>query len=185
MSVKGPAIAVLPLFVKEKFGQRGLEQWLAAIPSAARQLFTGPILPSEWYPIEETYLVPTQVLCGLFYGGDPQGAREVGAYSAEYALRGVYKAFVKMTSVGFFVSRTAAILQTYYKPCSARVTISEPKRAALQMNVFPKPSIFAEARIAGWTQRAFEIHGCRGVRTEVTKSLAAGDDCAEFTAMWE
>jgi hypothetical protein len=185
MSVKGPAIAVLPLFIKERFGKNGLDEWLGAISPQAKKVYTAQILPSEWYPIEETYLEPTKVLCDLFYGGDPAGAREIGAYSADYALKGVYKAFVKMTSVKFFVSRTASILQTYYKPCTAQVVLSEPKRAALQMHVFPKPSLYAEMRIAGWTQRAFEIHGCKNPKVEVTKSLAKGDPYAEFYGTWE
>lgn len=185
MSVKGPAIAVLPLFTRERFGQKGLDTWLEAISLQARQVYTSQILPSEWYPIEETYLHPTKVLCDLFYGGDPAGAREIGAYSADYALKGVYKAFVKITSVKFFVSRTASILQTYYRPCTAQVVLSEPKRAALQMHEFPKPSTYAEMRIAGWTQRAFEIHGCRNARVEVTRSLARGDPYAEFYGTWE
>lgn len=185
MSVKGPAIAVVPLFVKQRFGQQGLERWLEAIAPGARKVYSSQILPSEWYPIEETYLQPTRVLCDLFYGGDPAGAREIGAYSADYALKGVYKAFVKMTSVKFFVSRTASILQTYYKPCTAQVVLSEPKRAALQMHEFPRPSAYAEMRIAGWTQRAFEIHGCKNPRVEVTKSLAGGDPYTEFYGVWE
>ncbi len=185
MSVKGPAIAVLPLFVKERFGKSGLDDWLEAISPQARKIYTSQILSSEWYPIEESYLAPTKALCDLFYGGDPAGAREIGAYSADYALRGVYKAFVKMTSVSFFVSRTASILQTYYRPCTAQVVLSEPKRAALQMYQFPKPSLYAEMRIAGWTQRAFEIHGCKNPKVEVTKSLAKGDPYAEFFGTWE
>lgn len=185
MSVKGPAIAVLPLFIRERFGQKGLDTWLEAVSLQARQVYTSQILPSEWYPIDEVYLQPTKVLCDLFYRGDPAGAREIGAYSADYALKGVYKAFVKMTSVKFFVSRTASILQTYYRPCTAQVVLSEPKRAALQMHEFPKPSAYAEMRIAGWTQRAFEIHGCNNPRVEVTKSLAKGDPYAEFYGTWE
>lgn len=185
MSVKGTAIAVLPLFVKERFGKSGLDDWLGAISPQARTIYTSQILPSEWYPIEEAYLAPTKVLCDLFYKGDPAGAREIGAFSADYALKGVYKVFVKMTSFKFFISRTVSILQTYYKPCVAQVVLSEPKRAALQMYQFPKPSVYAEMRIAGWTQRAFEIHGCKNPKVEVAKSLAGGDPYSEFYGVWE
>ncbi len=180
MRVKGTAIAVLLIFIKERFGQEGLQTWLGAISPRAKQIYTSNILPSEWYPIEESYLEQTKVLCDLFYQGDPAGAREIGAYSAEYALKGIYKAFVKISSFKFFINRTASILQTYYKPCVAQVVLCEAQRAALQMRQFPKPSLYAEMRIAGWTQRAFEIHGRQNVQVEITKSLARGDAFTEF-----
>jgi len=185
MSAKGTALAVLPLFVKEKFGEEGQRRWLEKLSPEAAKLFSGPIMPSKWYPIEEFYLNPTRAICDLFYDGNPTGAREIGAYSADYALKGVYRSFVKLTSLPFFIKRTATMLQTYFNPCTAQLVLIEPKRAALQMQEFPKPSLYAEMRIAGWTQRALEIHGCRNPKLEITRSLARGDAYTEFYGTWD
>ncbi|HTY07879.1 MAG TPA: hypothetical protein VMF29_01815 [Candidatus Edwardsbacteria bacterium] len=185
MRVKGTAIAVLPKFIESQFGSAGLQQWKEALSSEAKGIYSGIIMTSDWYPIKEAYLEPTALLCELFYKGDPRGARELGHYSADYSLRGVYKAFVKLHSVKQFCNRTVDILHTYYDPCQAKVTLVEENRAALQITMFPLPSPYAELRVAGWTERAFEIHGRRNCRVEITRSLTRGDPCTEFTGTWE
>ncbi len=184
MQVKGTAIIVLPKFIEAAFGAEGLARWTAALSSEARRIYNGAVMTSEWYPIKEAYLEPTALMCELFYTGDVRGARALGRFSADYSLRGVYKAFVKLSSLSLFINRTAGILQTYYKPCQARVTLVEPGRAALQITLFPLPSELAEQRIAGWTERALEIHGKKGVEVSVPRSLARGDSCTEFAGSW-
>ena len=184
MQVKGTAIAVLPKFIEATFGQDGLNKWMNALSTEARRVYHGMIMTSEWYPITEAYLEPTALMCEMFYGGDTRGARELGRFSADYSLKGVYKAFVKLSSVSLFINRTAGIMQTYYKPCQAKVVLVEPNRAALQITLYPMPSELAEQRIAGWTERAFEIHGKKNVTVTISKSLARGDACTEFVGTW-
>jgi hypothetical protein len=41
-----------------------------------------------------------------------------------------------------------------------------------------------EQRIAGWIQRALEIHGCRQPAVNITKSLTKGDPCTELDFSW-
>jgi hypothetical protein len=185
MRVKGTAIAVLPKFIEQRFGSAGLKQWKDALPAEARRIYDGMIMTSEWYPIKKSYLEPTALLCELFYQGDSRGARELGHFSADFSLKGVYKAFVKLHSVKQFCGRTVDILHTYYDPCQARVVLVEDNRASLQISMFPLPSEYAELRVAGWTERAFEIHGRKNCKVEITRSLARGDACTEFVGTWE
>ena len=185
MRAKGTAIAVLPKFIESQFGSAGLKQWQDALSSEAKRVYNGMIMTSEWYPFKEAYLEPTVLLCELFYKGDVRGARELGRYSADFSLRGVYRAFVKMHSVKQFCNRTVDILHTYYDPCQAKVVLAEDNRAALHITLFPLPSEYAEQRVAGWTQRAFEIHGRRNCTVEITHSLARGDAYTEFFGTWE
>jgi len=115
MNVKGTALAVLPIFIESKFGQEGLNKWLESLNSEAVALYqdSNTIKVNQWYPLKESYLEPTAALCELFYDNDPKGAWEVGRFSADYALKGVYKAFVKMTSVSFFIMRASLLMTTY------------------------------------------------------------------------
>lgn len=114
MNVKGTALAVLPIFIESKFGQEGLNKWLESLNSEAVALYkdSNTIKVNQWYPLKESYLEPTAALCELFYNNDPKGAWEVGRFSADYALKGVYKAFVKMTSVSFFIKRASLLMTT-------------------------------------------------------------------------
>ncbi len=185
MKVKGTAIVTLPKFIEQQFGAAGLEKWKNSLSTESQRIYQGQVMVSDWYPIKEGYLDPTAAMCELFYGGDKQGARLLGRFAADYALKGVYKAFVKLHSVMAFCQRTASILRTYYQPCEAQVVAVEFNRAQLRITLFPEPSEYAELRIAGWTERAFEIHGRRNARVEVTSSLARGDAYTEFTGSWE
>jgi len=184
MDVKGTAITVLPPFVKQQFGEQGLRQWLGALPPGVRRDFESGIGINGWYPIREYYTSPTEELCRLFYQGRLEGAWEVGRFSADYALRGVYRAFVKLSSVKFFVKRAGVMLPTYYRPSAIEVLANEDLKTLVRVTQFPDPSRMAEHRIAGWMQRGYEIHNCHEVKVEITSSLANGDHYTEFVITW-
>jgi hypothetical protein len=185
MQVKGTAIAVLPKFIEERFGAARLKQWLDGLPERTRAVFSDGVLISDWYPIKETYIDPTAALCELFYNGDSIGAHEIGRYSAEQALRGIYKAFVKLSSVRSFIQRANTVMTTYYKPSAMEVVSVEPNRLVLHMTIFPVPSEHAELRIAGWCQRGLEIHGCRDVTWAIPRSLTKKDPLTELVFTWK
>lgn len=184
MDVKGTALVVLPAFIRQRFGEQGYRQWLGALTPGARRDFEAGIGINEWYPIREYYIGPTEELCRVFYQGRLEGAWEVGRFSADYALRGVYRAFVKLSSVKFFVRRAGVMLPTYYRPCAIEVLANEDLRTLVRITQFPDPSRVAENRIGGWMQRGYEIHGCQEVKVEITGSLAGGDPCTEFVITW-
>lgn len=184
MQVKGSAIAILPRFIEEKHGADGLKRWQDGLSAGARKVYHEGVMLSEWYPITEAYLEPTALLCELFYGGDGAGALAVGRYSAEYALKGIYKAFVKLSSVKSFISRANTVMTTYYKPSAMEIHSVEPGRLVLHMTIFPTPSEHAELRIAGWIQRSLEIHGCRDVTWAIPRSFTKKDPLTELVFTW-
>lgn len=184
MDVKGTALVVLPAFIKQRFGEPGHRQWLEALKPEVRRGFEAGIGINEWYPLKEYYTRPTEELCRLFFGGSLAGAWQVGRFSADYALRGVYRAFVKLSSVKFFVRRAGVMLPAYYRPCAIEVLANEDFRTLVRITQFPEPSPVAEHRIGGWMQRGYEIHGCQEVKVEITSSLAAGGAYTEFTITW-
>jgi len=187
MNVKGTALAVLPIFIENKFGKEGLNRWLDSLDSQASALFKDPnaVKINQWYPLKESYLEPTAVMCDLFYGNDPKGAWEIGRFSADYALKGVYKAFVKMTSVSFFIKRASLLMTTYYQPSAMELKSSTYSQAILHMTEFPESHRLIESRIGGWIQRSLEIHGCQEVRVDIVKSLAEGDPHTELVLSWK
>jgi hypothetical protein len=187
MNVKGTALAVLPIFIESKFGKEGLNKWLESLNSEAAALYqnANTVKINHWYPLKESYLEPTAALCELFYNNDPRGAWEVGRFSADFALKGVYKAFVKMTSVSFFIKRASLLMTTYYQPSKMELKSSTYSQAILHMTEFPEAHHLIESRIGGWVQRALEIHGCKEVAVDITRSLANGDSLTEFILSWK
>jgi hypothetical protein len=185
MEAKGTAIAILPLFIKERFGVNGHRKWHGALSPKAQAIFGKEILLTDWFPVQEGCIEPTAILCRLFYTGDLQGAWDLGRFSADYGLRGVYKTFAKPNSVQSFITRSGMILKAYYSPCQSEIDQATDNSAVLRITSFPEYADVIEQRIAGWMQRALEIHGCTGVKVAVAKSLLKKDSCTELAATWK
>jgi hypothetical protein len=118
MQVNGTAVETVPLFIRNKFGEQGFQKWLQALSPESRKTFETKILSPLWYPLKETLIEPTMKLCELFYNGRLDGAAAQGRYSAEHALKGVYRLFVRLTSPETLVTKKSTIMPTYYQPSS-------------------------------------------------------------------
>ena len=69
VEVKGTAIITVPLFIKDRFGEGGLNQWIGALTPEARQVYPASVLVSFWYPLKEFLIEPLRKMCDLFYAG--------------------------------------------------------------------------------------------------------------------
>jgi hypothetical protein len=174
----------MPDFVKEKFGPEGLSKWMAALPQESRDIFGSHILVSKWYPVPEAYHLPTEALCRELYGGELRGAWELGRYSADYALKGVYKAFVKSPVVSVNIGHAGLMLPTYFQPATIEIMALEEHRAVLRITRFEGSSHHIENRIGGWMERALEIAGAKNAKVEITRSLAHQDAHTEYLLSW-
>jgi hypothetical protein len=184
MEVKGTAIMSLQDFVKKLYKDR-FQEWLNSLPEASRTIMGSVILTNSWYPLQEALVEPTKKICDLFYHGDVKGAWEAGRYSAEHALKGIYKIFVKIGSPEFILNKASRILPTYYKMSEMETITTKPKSAILRITKFPNLNIYVEYRVGGWIEKALEISGCKGLRVTMTKSLTKGDPYTEYLSEWE
>jgi hypothetical protein len=185
MEVKGTAVVVTPVFIKEKFGLEKYDFWFNTLPEESKKIFSDPIVQSLWYPLKEAFVIPTQKLCELFYAGELKGAWELGRFSADYALKGVYRLFVKFGSPYFIIKRASKIFSTYYRPSEMKVIESSQNRVIARILKFPDPSKYVEYRIGGWIERAFEISGAKDVKIRFTSSLTDGAPYTELTGEWK
>lgn len=179
------AIAVFEPFITERFGKEGYRRWLEELDPESRKILGQPIDSGGWYPLKAAYSRPTEVLCRLFYDGDPRGAWELGRYSADHAFNWFFKSIIKLTTVQNFIIRGTSFLSTYYYPVSLKVISAEGRRLVYRITEFSEPDVYVENRIAGWNQRALEIHNCKEVAVALTKSLARGDPYTELDITWQ
>jgi hypothetical protein len=185
MKVKGIAIITIPLFIKERLGKGGLNQWIDALTPEARKVYQASVLVSVWYPLKELLIEPLRKMCDLFYAGDLKGARESGRFSADYSLKGIYKIFVKLGSPEFMLRRAGNILPIYYTPSEMKVVESRKGQGIVHITQFPDMDQVLEIRIAGWMERAIEISGGKQPNIKITRSLTAGDPLSEFLVTWK
>ena len=185
VEVSGLAVVTVPIFVRENFGDDGVEKWLSKLEPDVREIYKSSISVNKWFDIQKVFIKPTELLCNLFYKGDFKAAWQFGRFSADYGLRGVLRVFVKMGSVNYFIRRASVVIPNYYTPMTMEVPTNEKGFAVLQIPHFPGIHRLVEYRIGGWMERALEITGkSRELSVEMTKSLADGDDCTEYQVRW-
>lgn len=185
MKVKGVSIISTKEFVIGKFGQEGYTKWLNALPQASAKLMEDTPLASVWYPFDIGMLEPTKVLCDVFYEGRFQGAEEIGAYSAEKSLRGIYKVFVRVASPDTLLKRAAQLFQSYYSPSNIEIENVAKNHYIIRFSEFDPPSPFIEYRVIGWIIKALEICGAKNIRMSVKKHAKVRTEFSELIVKWE
>jgi len=184
MLVKGAAVVSTKAFVEAKY-ENELIKWLSNLPEVSQKIYTQKINESKWYSLKDAFIIPTQIMLKMFYDNNLQGAYELGSFSAEKGLTGIYKVFVKMGSPSFIISRAAKVFSSYYKDTSIKVLSSTKKSVILMIDDFPEYADVVEKRIIGWIDKALEISGCENVKTQVVHSLLSGDPFSELFTTWD
>jgi hypothetical protein len=184
MEVKGTAVKSIPDFIKSKFPEK-YDEWFNNLPENSKKIFAIPVFPSQWYDMDSCVTKPTEVLGKICFANDiKKGAWECGRFSAETALQGIYKFFVKAASPSFIMSRASKVFATYYQPSDLRLIVNEDKRCILHITLFEQPNALVEYRIAGWMEKALELSGMQEVVASIPKSLTQGDKITEIMLTW-
>jgi hypothetical protein len=184
MEIKGTAVKSIPEFVQKHFPLR-YQEWLDATPENGRKVMGGLLFTNNWYPIQDSLVVPMKSISKYFYNGDDKKtARTMGRYSAEVALSGVYKFFIQFGSPKYIIERASRIFSTYFQPSEMVVLNVNKNGLTVHITKFPEPDEIIDENIAGWMERALEISGCRQVKVEVTKSLSRRQGVTEILITW-
>jgi hypothetical protein len=183
MEIKGSAVKSIPDYLK-KFHPEKYSTWLEALPDKSKKIFTEPILPSSWYSLQDAAIIPTEALGQILFSDAVKGAWQCGRFSAETALTGIYKFFIKAASPFFIINRAGKIFSTYYQPSAMEVVEKGEDYVILHITHFDEPSRLIEGRIGGWIEKAMEIHGVSFVNVSIEKSLTKGDQYTEILVKW-
>ncbi len=185
IAMKGTAVQTQVRFVQTKYGKEGFERWASSLAPEAEAVVREPVLVSKWYEGESFVVGLRAKICELFFDGDPEGARELGRFSAEKGLKGVYKVFLRFGSPSWVAERTTLIFDTYFRPGKVTVTLNEKNRAHAIIRGFPDSSGLVELTIAGFTEQALTMSGVKNVRVEIVKSYSRGDGYIEIHTTWD
>ena len=185
MEIKGTAVIAIRDYVKLNH-KESYDKWIDSLPQDSSYIFKNAIDSSKWYPIKEGGIMPTRKAAEMFFDSDYQkGAWEMGKYSAEKALTGIYKIFVKASSPGYIVQRASRVFATYYQPCKMVATKSTEKSTLLEISNMTESDIVIELRIKGWIEKALDISGAKNCKMNSPKSMAKGDEVTQFDIEWE
>ena len=135
---KGVPVDTVNMFVKTKFKSR-FDEWVASLPPKSRDIHSKRIIPGLWYPSYDSIVVPTEKVIDMFYNGDKIASLEMGHFSANVTLAGIYRLFVRKATPEFLIKRTADIMHAFYRPAKAEALNIE-KGAILRITEFGEPN---------------------------------------------
>jgi len=183
MEVKGTAVKTITEFVINKFPNE-FDAWFDSLPEMSKSFMKERISLTNWYPLESALLIPTRKVGEMFYKDVQKGAFEMGVFSSEQAIKGIYKMLVLVSSPSFIVNRTSSIMSNYYRPCRMEITKRAKDMAILSMIEFPNPDIVVDYRILGWIKNTIEVSKFKGPKVEILKSMGKGDSTTEYLIQW-
>lgn len=185
MKVKGTISSSVQGYIKENFPNR-YKEWLDSLPAESKNIFSNAIMATEWYSYQDGLLKPTQIAANLFFDKDiKKTSWEIGRFSAEVGLKGIYKVFILIATPQFIMKRGGKILSSFYQPSVLEVGEERNNGVNLEITEFPEPSDVAENRIGGWIEKALEICGVKDISIVVSKSLLKGDEKTIYEVDWE
>jgi hypothetical protein len=166
MEVKGTALISTRTYVKNQHPNQ-YNEWLNLLPTSTQAVFNGNIQPGDWYDIKTYQCTPVSALAQLFFNGDMQkAALEVGWYSAEYGLKGVYKVFLMIASPQALIRASKRIVALYYRPVTVEVEDAKKNSMLFSCTTLSGECDKLDYRIIGWCVRALELANCKGVSFE-------------------
>jgi len=184
MQVKGTGIKTTKEFVKSNFPDL-FQSWINALPEKSKALYKQTVEFSEWFPIREAYLDPVDKMIEICYNNKvKEGAEALGQFSAEYALKGIYKVFILVASPQFLMKRSTKIMTTFYEPCKIEVDETSKQSVNLRITKFDNLNTAIEYRIGAWCQKALEMANCKEVEYKIEKSLLRNDKETLISFKW-
>lgn len=184
MQIKGTAVKSIDSFVRVNYSEQ-YEQWIENMPPETRVIYSDAILATHWYPLKEAGVAPTKLIGTMFFNSISKGAWESGRFSAESALKGVYKVFVKLASPSYIINRASKIFSTYYTPSKLIIPSSNSKGVVVEIVEFETPESVIEERIGGWMEKALELSGCNEIKINIKQSLTKGAPSTIFDITWK
>lgn len=163
IEVKGTGLISTRTYVKEKHPER-YNDWFNTLPSDCQLLYGGVISSSDWFDVEKYYYTPLKAIANMFFGGNEQKAAiEVGKFSADFGLKGVYKVFLLVASPQALMKAAKRIISMYYRPVDAEISEVNKKSIILTATKLHKASEILDYRTIGWCVKALELVNCQNV----------------------
>jgi len=182
--MKGTVLASSVAFLKMKMGEKEFDALVAGLPADDASVLRLPILQGNWYRFG--------LLTDLMKAADgkialPPGRSlpwEMGRYSAESGLNGIYKLFFKVAETGFILKRATQLFAAYYDTGTMSVVSSQEGLAVIRIVGFDQPSPLFCERVQGWCQRTTELAGHDHVTLSHPRCSAKGDTFCEYKGEW-
>ena len=180
---KGTIFISTQLFTERAFGPDAVERCLAELEEPDRDLLRG-VSAVGWYPVEPV-LRYHHALERLY--GDAESfavCERLGEFSADWAIKGILKVFVRFKSPRFLMEKNGAVWSRYHDTGRWEVEAEQSNRIKGRLYDFAVRDEAFCARLRGWVRGAVKITGGRDARVVESTCRCRGGDHCEFLIEW-
>ena len=184
MNVKGSAILSSINYIKDKFGDAGLDKIKENLTDDEREILSDIILQPIWYPIK-LYVSLTHKIDSILGIGDLSTAKDLGKYEAEHDLKTIYRIFYVLGSPEFIIKQSAKLFTTYFEDGDLRIAESDKNNAIAELYDFPSLDQAVLHRISGFMEKTLELSGGKNPTAVVRLEFRDAKKIAVFICHWE
>jgi hypothetical protein len=145
--VRGSNLRDAVAFVRQSYGETGVDRVFRALPAEARKIFDGPIRDAGWYPVTslQEYLVTARAVLDPLSSDFPRRQGRFAALSQKAGPLG------KMVSSPALRMRLASLVfRMYYDVGSLEVVGRTPEEARARIHDFPATPELCERFLGIW-----------------------------------
>jgi hypothetical protein len=177
--------AVLNTFaaIKARHGEQGLAKILAQLDGEAKRIFTSPIEPWKWYPLD-SFVEFLEADIRETAEGDRRVLIERSKKVVESQLRDIESIVVTIDSPKFVINRVAVIHGTQLQGVQIIPEIEDGSRATIKYIGFAKHHDIFEWILIGFYLKALEMCGAKDISANFTVPISAGGAYSEITITW-
>lgn len=184
MKIKGNILLSRVAFVKDHFGQEGVEKVYAALPAEDQALLKGMISNVGWYPFEAGKRLD-QAIVQVLGGGDMKIFEEIGAASAVQNLTTVHKLFLRLGNPQAFLAQTPVLYKLYYDAGRREYQQTGANSGVMTTHDADTYSTADCMTIMGWYKKALEMCGAKNVVMTEETCRAKGGDVCRYQISWQ
>lgn len=182
--IKGLVVKSRLDYVKQFYGEKGLELLLEALPPAGQAVLRDGVLVSTWYPLDQVIEIFVAI-DEIFGKGDFELMRKIGGYTARAALAGgVQENFARQGDPGFVLKMAPVIFAQYYDTGRLEIEAADEESAVVRFHDFETPHRVICSGLLGWMEEAIGIWGGAQVSVQEVKCRCRGDACCEYVSSW-
>jgi len=170
IKVKGTGLISTRTYMKNQYS-KDYDSWLSRLPEISKKYYSDVIPTTEWFPIKDAYFFPLKTIADMFFSGDMKAAGlDIGRFSADYGLKGVYKVFLMIASPQSLMRAAKRIIALYYKGVTVEIFDIQKKSLVLEATQVCESSKDMDYRTIGWCVRALELANCKNVNYELIQA---------------
>ncbi|NTV53365.1 MAG: hypothetical protein HGA76_10195 [Candidatus Firestonebacteria bacterium] len=164
-------------------GPEGMQRVKAALKPEDQNILNTLILPSTW--VDWGFLMRFKILADKLLGkGDSYHVKQASIYTAQQALGGIHRVFIKLATPQFIIARTGQIWRQYYDCGTAEVVKQTKTGGTLMLGGMPDIPLYHEMDNLPYMEEALRMSGSKKVTSTQSKCMARGDDCCLLEFTW-